>query len=1199
MKKQKYAHLHLHDEYSLLDGFGSPEAYVKYAKEQGFEYLAQTNHGNVDGAITFQKACKKYGVKPVFGCELYVVEDRFEKEKYKHLNVLVKNQKGWSNLLRILTDANINGFYRRPRTDPSMLLKHSEGLYFTSACLSSLLTEDWGIKFFKNLMDKKRDLAMEIMPHDIPQQLEVNRLAINFANKYGLPIIATNDCHYIKKEDAINQEVLLAVQSKARWSDPNRWKFSTNEFYLKTRDEMKDAFKEISIEGEPLEMAFDDSLEIAKECSNFEIKQLPVSLPKVPGYEDQVEETLLLRLCEEALTKKVGKANKKNKKYWKRLDHEIEVIKSIEKSQGLKEPMFFRYFLIVWDLIKWANENDIMTGPGRGSAAGSIICWLLNITAIDPIKYNLIFARFISPGRIDLPDIDIDFEDIKRSQIRLYLEGAYGYYNICGVSTFSRLKGRSALKDVARVFDVPLKEVQIACDTIPKDNSMNIKQSFESVEDGKKFCEKYPQVSEIAINVEGTARNCGRHAAAMCVSKDDLRYSSQINFVERKDKGDTKVLCSNLDKNDIEHQGLMKLDVLGLNNLTVLNYAKKLIKLNYGIDVDFYNLSLDDEKVYAEFNEGNTTGCFQAASQKMRRFMRQFGVDKFEDIVHINALFRPGTLKNKTAYDFIDRKNDNVLWEYDHSALEPITEDTYGIIVYQEQIMRVVNELAGLDWSITDKIRKIIAKSKGTEEFNQYRQQFVDGCARLGTLNKKAANDIWDKLSSFGDYSFNLSHAVSYSLITFLDMWTKVNYPTEFICAALTYGGETHKEETIEEAIRLGLDVRTPKRGKSDIRNWVAIDNVLYCPYIEIQGFGEKGLEKMFPKGKMTEPKITKKNQQILDDIRVDFDEPLTDDEAERIEEHFKFSFVKDKSRKFRRFLDRFSDQIELRHTTELDELEENKEYYFFGTMTELNMKRKKDGTMSVYGMFRDNDDHIMLSFDGDLYEKKKELIEHLKGKFLLIKASIFNGSLRAKEAWTEEEIKRCDLFGLDISMREKIRCKINGLNDCDSCDAAQKILPRAGRYNCMIITDNPTNYNEKNVFDTKNGRFVEEYLRDANINARDYYLTSVRKCKTDKKLTKKDYSKCGNNWLKKEIEIVKPFLILSMGNGARDFLSGTDGGITEANGKVEWSNEYECWICYSITPSMLAYQGNVVLMENALDMFIEKYRLLGGRKWK
>jgi DNA polymerase-3 subunit alpha len=859
---------------------------------------------NVDGNIKFQNAFIKQGLVPIHGTEFYIVNDLTKKEKGEkrsHLIAFVKNDIGWKNMLKLLTISNIEGYYYRPRIDPETLLKYSEGLIISTACQESFINEEWGKSLLKKLYLKiENDLYFEVMPHKSKEQIEINELAIDYAKKYKCKVIATNDCHYVSNGDEKSQEVLLAIQSKKKWSDSTRWKFSINGLYLKSYDEMVDAFiDQNAIHSKWAEEYLYNTLEIYDKCKNFKITEKEVSLPIIPELKntDISPETYLKKLCKNGFKNKISKNSLKTKKldiYLDRLETELELI----VKQG-----FCEYFLIVYEMINWCKDNNIMTGPSRGSAGGSLVCYLIGITKIDPIEFGLLFSRFISPDRIDLPDIDNDFQDNKRQLVIDHFKEIYGENHVASVSTFMTMKGKCALRDVARVFDIDLDEVGKAASIIEEseENNNSINESFNNYPEGKAFRKHYPEVVDVATRLEGQVRGKGTHAAAVVISKDNLRNGDKV-YLQYGGKS-KKDLTVNWDKNDIEFQGLMKLDILGINALTVLNEAKELIKKNKNIDIYFENINLYDKKVLKEFSKGNTTGVFQFGTYGIKKLCKQMGIDTFMDLSHANALFRPGTLNSGMTEEFVQRKNGDSEIPIQNDLIDKITVDTYGIILYQEQLMRIVNEVAGLDWKIADKVRKVVAKSKGNEEFMKFKKTFADGCINNKTLNKKEAEQLWDLLASFGNYSFNKSHAVAYSVIGYYDMFIKYYYPLEFICASLTYGSDSKKDEIINEALENNLDIRPPKIGKSDSNKWIIKDNILYCPFIEIKGFGEATAKKYSSKKEIKSvgffdlnedcPTIKNSNkyEEVLKKIGAYKDEKVSIEQSCRLNKYFDFKF--------------------------------------------------------------------------------------------------------------------------------------------------------------------------------------------------------------------------------------------------------------------------------------------------------------------
>ncbi len=1222
MLNEKFCHLHCHSEYSLLDGCGLLEKFVDKAIEMGFNYLGLTDHGNVDGCIQFQKICRNKGIIPIIGTELYIVPNALakdKKEKRGHIVALVKNKKGWQNLLKMLTFANIEGFYKRPRVDYDILLKHSKGLIFLTGCIGSFIHLEGGEDFLKTLVLKhKNDVYIEIMPHNDPDNLQIkhNYLCKTLSNKYNLSLIATNDIHYITEEDRKSQEVLLAIQTKKKWNDPERFKFSFTELYLQDANEMIERFlKQGIFEKSEIMKAMRNTVKIAEECSLFSIEKLDVYLPQIPqckGMDKEQEIQFLKDLCEKGFNSKLNiKDEKKLDEYHNRYTEEINLIVELG---------FERYFLIVWELINWCKDNDIMIGPGRGSVGSSLIAYLLDITKVDPIEYGLLFSRFINKSRIDLPDIDMDFEDIKREKIRKHLEKIYGKDHVAGISTFSKMKGRGALRDVARVFDIPLIEVDSAAKSIITklvgDSGFNatIKDSFEQFEEGKIFNKKYPKVTEIAINLEGQIRTKSSHAAALIVSKDNLKNGSRVNLQYDKKNNEYSI---NWDKEDAEYVGLMKLDVLGLNALTIMNATKKLIEKRGKKSFIFENIQANDKKILDEFTKGNTVGIFQFSSLGLRRLCKDLEIDNFDILTAANALFRPGTLCSGLTTEFVERKNRTKKWDYDHPLLENFTKDTYGIILYQEQIMLLMYELAGLEWSIADKVRKIIGKSKGEEQFLKFKQIFIDGCKDKKTLREKEAGKLWEKLSSFSQYSFNKAHAVEYALISYWQMFLKFYYPAEFITSSLTYGQNKNKDELIEEAKRIGLKIQLPKIGLSDTKIWAIKDNILYTPFLEIKGIGTKTAEKIkyinkigFYEGEK-DIRLNKNIREILDKIKAYNPElELNENEKEEVRDLFEFEISNDPAKKYRNLLDKLKTNIKLCNIKNIELGQKSKtKLYIFGKVLSINFKKTNDLTI-VYGNFKDDTDYCSIIFNNSVYEEKKNILEHLENNYVLLKGITSNKSntFICHNIWTGEELLKGNLDELNINLGEIKRFRGEDISKCRACDlrkTAKFPVPHSvGRYNAMIIGEAP-GFDENLVgkgFAGKAGDVLWKKLKRYGLERWMFHVTNVCKCWPGRGNATPSISSvkiCGQ-WLEKEIEGLKPFVILALGNTSLQFFKGEKAGITTMSGTTEWDDKRNCFICYCVHPAMLLHGREEAkeLFNKGIKNFCEKIRILSGDKF-
>jgi DNA polymerase-3 subunit alpha len=1239
-----FCHLHVHDQYSQLDGYGSAEQYADEASRLEFTHLALTNHGNVDGLIKFQKACLGKDIVPILGSELYVVPDisiKEPKEKRYHITVLVKNNEGFSNLLRMLTKANLEGFYKRPRVSPDMLLKYCGGLIFMTACTSSIVYMSKGRELVNELGDATGgNIYLEIMPHDYSDQKKLNRLLLVMSKKDGLPLVATNDCHYPLSKHTKVQEVLLAIQRKAKWMDKDRWRFEIDGLYLRTEKEMEEAFLRQGIIPQRL---FAEALvrtsEIASKCGGYKIEKRSVILPKVSGYEDRDETELMWEIVNRGLKERLlvpGTISRDQlPAYRSRIKEEMDLICELG---------FQGYFLIVWELIDWCKKNDIMTGPGRGSSGGSLVAYLMRITDVDPIKYGLVFARFISPARIDLPDIDMDFEDIKRDRIRKHLEDNYGKFNVSGLSTFAKMKGRGAIRDVARVFDVPILDTDKCAKAIVVRSGGDFRSSY-TIEDACKtfgdaidFNKKYPEVVSIAQDLEGTLRASGQHAAAICISSEDLREGLWCHLCNRKG-----VVVANWEKSDAEYIGLMKLDILGLTALTILNYTKKLLKERRGVSIVFDDIPLDDEKVLSEIAAGNNVGAFQIGSSGLMKLCREMKVKEFNDIVLASALFRPGTLRSGMVEEFIQRRTGAAPVKYIHPLLEPLTKETLGIILYQEQVMWLMYELGGLGWKTCDTVRKVISKSQGDELFGRFKQLFIDGCQERKTLSEKEADKVWDQLSSFGSYSFNKSHAVEYSLITFWMMWLKAHYPKEYLCASLTFTGANDKASYIDEARRLGLSIELPRVGISKATEWIssiADDGKIFAPFSEIKGIGEasaRQLEKaklgfkkgffrsrefQFGEGRRPNSMI----MSVLEEIGALGNKELTDSELEKANKYFDFDLSKDKMGKYSKLFQRLKESMILSCVKDIDyQKPSTDEHYYFGQMTEVKfgyrqavLKAQKSGMGDisgtdnlggVYGNFKDETDFTMLIFGGELYQRKKADVEHCAGDWILAKANHpkRKTAILANDAWIGKELLSCDLEGCNIELISNSHpCVLPNIDKCSLCslrsECKRPVPASPGKYNVMLIGEAPGKEEDlKGIgFIGKAGSEVLwPELAKYRLDREMFHITNIVKCwpSNTKTPSKKHIFEC-SSIIKEEISSVRPVLALAFGNTNVKFFKGLDSGIIGLNATTEWSNEYGMWICWCIHPAAVLYQQpNLDLFSAGIENFVKKLSYIAGDK--
>lgn len=1089
-----YCHLHIHNEYSQLDGYGTAEAYVSKAKLLGYEYLGLTNHSNIDGLIKFQRACDKEGVRPVLGCELYLVPDITIKTKRRgHACVWVKNQTGFENLCKMLTFANTDGFYYKPRVTYEVLLDNSEGLVISTACMQSFLFLDGGLDLFNNLYDAvgRRNLYLEMMPHNVDRQLELNDLCKTLARRSYCGVISSNDCHYPNRGDYKAQEVLLAIQRKAKWDDPKRWRFSMRGLHLKTTKEMRRAFEKI---GYYNRRNFNNTIAIAEKCCDYRIPNHDIKLPRVKGIRQLDEAGVLKELCYKGYARLFGGDIKDSRKYWRRFVEEYNLI--VEKK-------FVRYFLIVWELIDWCKQNKIMVGPGRGSVGGSVIAYLLGITAVDPIKHKLLFSRFINEDRIDLPDIDIDFEDTKRHLVRQHLEETYGEDKVAGVSSFNRMKARAVIRDVARVFDVPYGDVDHFAKFIDdNDDHTGIQDAIDNIDYCEEFAETYPEVVTLAQKLEGQVRGYGRHAAALVVSRNPIGTSGRCALLERDG-----VATINWEKEDTEYVGLMKLDILGLKNISILSEAKRLIKENHDHDLDFERVNLQDDEVLKEIQKGNTVGLFQLNTWAMTNLIKQMGKITFKHLCDATALVRPGPSASGMTDEYIKRKKKK-RWEPRHKVYEKITRDTYGLLVFQEQVMDVIHKVAGLPYSTADKVRKIIGKKRDRSEFEQYKKIFLDGCANTKIFSRKEATDFWEGLQEWARYGFNLSHATEYALLGYWCGWLKKYFPTEFICASLTYGAQQKKSELVEEAYRLGLILVLPKVGLSDPLRWVAKENRLYIPFIEVKGIGEKrafeaaqtneaGIQKFFNKSKeQTTTKHKGKFGELLNEIGA-YD---AEDKAQ------------------------ITDKV--------------KSYFDFRVVT--NPKQNYEKLYHLFGSIR------LDQLDPILAGEQKPL-RKLAERKLVIRSKRFLGHRDLLSCTSCELHKECSHpvppspgnYGIMIIGEAPGRDE--DLEGEGFVGAAGKLLWKTLR----------------------KYRLSRELFHITNINK--CWPSESRKP------NKEQIKEC-SRYIEREIKLIRPRIILAFGNTCLTFFTGKTSGITDISGSTTWNEKYGCWIAWSLHPAAVLH---------------------------
>ncbi|MCX7927583.1 MAG: DNA polymerase III subunit alpha [Candidatus Omnitrophica bacterium] len=813
MPHADFIHLHVHTQYSLLDGACRIPQLLHLAQQYKMDCLAITDHGNMFGAIDFYISAQKAGIKPIIGSEVYVaVNSRFEKnanqaeETSHHLVLLAKDEIGYHNLMKLISLSYLEGFYYRPRIDKELLQQYHQGLIALSACLKGQINRLLLAGRFNEALKVADDYRMimgqenfylELQDNSIAEQRKVNRELLRISKELKINCVATNDVHYVNREDWRAHEALLCIQTQTTLQDENRMRLSTDQFYFKSPQEMKALFSEVP-------QAIHNTLEIASRC-NLELDFNTVHLPRYEPPEGKTKEEYLRQLCEEGLKKRYQHVTAEIRS---RLEQELSTIQKMG---------FTSYFLIVWDFIHFAKENHIPVGPGRGSAAGSLVSYLLGITDIDPLKYHLLFERFLNPDRVSLPDIDIDFCYERRQEVIDYVTKKYGRSNVAQIITFGTMQARAVVRDVGRVMGLEYAEVDHIAKLIPPPDPTNpdygLKEALINEPELKSLYQNDPQVKTLidtALSLEGLNRHASVHAAGVVIADKPLD-----NYLPLYKTQDGQI-TTGYEMGALEKIGLLKVDFLGLRTLTVIEQTLKLIQKTRNINLDINTIALDDTATYRLLSQGQTAGVFQLESSGMRELLRKSQPSCFEDLIALLALYRPGPMGSGMLDDFIRRKNKQVPIKYDHPALEPILKDTYGIMVYQEQIMQVASTLAGFTLAQADLLRRAIAK-KIPEVMEQQRKEFISGCIK-NRISEKTANKIFDQIVFFSGYGFNRSHSAAYAVISYRTAYLKANYPIEFMTALLSSERDNTDKivEYVNECQRMGIEILPPSINESE-----------------------------------------------------------------------------------------------------------------------------------------------------------------------------------------------------------------------------------------------------------------------------------------------------------------------------------------------------------------------------------------------
>lgn len=813
----KFTHLHVHSHYSLLDGLSKIDDLLDYAKELNMDSLALTDHGVMYGAVEFFKKAKKKGIKPIIGCEIYTAFEKMQDkrpnidDKRYHLILLAKNKKGYQNLTKLVTEAHLNGFYYKPRVDDELLAKYSEGLIASSACLAGRIPRLVVAKKFdeaEELAQKyekifgKGNFYLEIQHHPhIPEQKIANEAIIAISKKYKIPLIATNDCHYLKPDDAEAQDVLMLINTGVKADDPERATIKADDFSLKSQEEMIEIFKDVP-------EAIENTQKIVEMCDfEFELGKTQLPVYEVPGGKTPNEH--LEELAKKGIKKKFGE--NPEKKIAQKLDYELSVI---------KQTGFASYFLIVQDFVNWAKSQRIVVGPGRGSAAGSLVSYLLGITNVDPIKNNLLFERFLNPERISMPDIDLDFTDRRRDEVIEYVAQKYGRDKVAQIITFGTMASRAVIRDVGRALGYEYSYCDKTAKMIPFGFSLN--EALEKITEFQELYqseEKARRLIDLAKKLEGVVRHASTHACGVVISAKSLTDLIPLQHPTQSDVG----VVTQYEMHSVEDLGLLKMDFLGLKNLTIIeDTLSRIYVLRNGLKVDIDNLPPNDEKTFKLLQKALTTSVFQLESDGMKRYLKELKPTEFEDIVAMVALYRPGPMQFIPEY--IARKHKRKEIEYLHPKLKPILEKTQGICIYQEQLMQIARDLAGFTLGEADVLRKAVGK-KIADLLAEQEKKFIQGMVDNG-INQKIAVKLWQWVLPFAQYGFNKSHSAAYATIAYQTAYLKAHFPVEFMASVLT----SEKQDVeriaflIDECKQMKIEVLPPNINES-LKNFTVVEN--------------------------------------------------------------------------------------------------------------------------------------------------------------------------------------------------------------------------------------------------------------------------------------------------------------------------------------------------------------------------------------
>jgi DNA polymerase-3 subunit alpha len=818
MSDVPFVHLHCHTDFSLLDGACEISQLMDIVAAQKMPAVAMTDHGNLFGAVKFYNAAKAKGIHPIIGCEVYVSQQghktRSETDRYNHLVLLCESQEGYRNLINLVSTGYLEGFYYKPRVDKDLLAQHSKGLIAMSACLRGDVNET----ILADRYDEARKLAytysdifgpdnffLEVQDHGLEQDKRLTPLVNRLSMETGIPLVATNDSHYLRRDDARAHEILMCIQTGKTMSDPNRMHWDHPEFYLKTRDEMMQLFGE-------LERAVNQPFDISQRCK-VHLEKVKEPFPRFDVPPEHSADTYFAWVARMGFEKR--RPRLETMRASGALKHDIaEYIERLEREiQMIQQMKFSGYFLIVWDFIRFAKSRGIPVGPGRGSAAGSLVSYAMEITDIDPLQYGLLFERFLNPERISMPDIDIDFCTRRRGEVIQYVTEKYGREQVAQIITFGTLGAKAAIKDVSRVLDLSFADADRITKLVPNVLNISLQESIDQEPGFKDLAGNDPRVAEVlnvALRLEGLSRNASVHAAGVVIAPEPLKNLVPLYRTNREE------IVTQYDMSGLEKLSLLKMDFLGLTTLTIIDDALNLIEKYRGVKIDLENLPLDDQKSYQIFSDGFTSGVFQFESSGMKDILRRYQPTRIEDLTALNALYRPGPIKGGVVDDFIDRKHGRKQVAYELPELKPFLEETYGIMLYQEQVMQIAQGLAGYSLGEADMLRRAMGKKK-VEEMAAQRERFLRGAAAKG-FNAKKVEKIFDLMAQFAEYGFNKSHSAAYAYVAYVTAYLKAHYPVEFMAALLT--SETGKPDKVVKYIiecrDMGITVLPPDVNSSD-----------------------------------------------------------------------------------------------------------------------------------------------------------------------------------------------------------------------------------------------------------------------------------------------------------------------------------------------------------------------------------------------